>query len=213
MAATTPMASMAISTVVVMLLSSAMAAHASGGGEKADNTSLVMEACKNISGEPFKVGFLPEFCASTLLSDHRSAEAKDCRDLALITADILKVHAAAMVGKVDNMLREGGRIATKDKIAARALRLCRADYGGMVNTLQICHNIIQDFGRKGKHGPTPSELPECVEKTTNSIKDCTAEVCSTSVARTMAMANEILEKLAIVSKALINLFLAGKKDL
>ncbi|KAM3206388.1 hypothetical protein ACQJBY_061842 [Aegilops geniculata] len=211
MAATTSMASMAISTAVVMLLSSAMAAHAIGGGEKG-NTSLVMEACKNISGEPFKVGFLPEFCASTLLSDHRSAEAKDCRDLALITVDILKVHAAAMVGKVDNMLREGGRIATKDKIAARALRLCRADYGGMVNKLQICHNIIQDFGRKGKHGPTPSELPECVEKTTNSIKDCTAEVCSTSVAGTMAMANEILEKLAIVSKALINLFLAGKKD-
>ncbi|KAF7092784.1 hypothetical protein CFC21_095240 [Triticum aestivum] len=200
---------MAISTVVVMLLSSAMAAHASGGGKK-DNTSLVMKACKNISGQPFKVGFLPEFCASTLLSDNRSAEAKDCRGLALIIVDILKVHAAAMVGKVDNMLREGGRIATKDKIAARALRLCRADYGGMVNTLQICHNIIQDFGRKGKHGPTPSELPECVEKMTNSIKDCTHEVCSTSVAGTMA--NEILEKLAIVSKALINLFLADKKD-
>ena len=101
-----PPTSIFFSVIVFMLLSNAITTQAGGsGGGKPKATSLVVEACKNASGETQDPDVTKEFCLSTLQSDKRSAEAKDLPGLVLVSIDILKGRVTDASVKVKKMLR------------------------------------------------------------------------------------------------------------
>ncbi|KAM3277124.1 hypothetical protein ACQJBY_045127 [Aegilops geniculata] len=160
------------STIVIMLLSSAIAAQSSGDvGGKPKPTDFVVGACKNASN--FSPGYndgynyvSQEFCISTLQSDNRSANAKNLRDLALIPVDILKERVVIAGGNVKKMLHN-----TKNSTSstARHLRICELDYAATASVLTFCDALMRDYQgeRTDDHendGPLSFELPECVDQ-------------------------------------------------
>lgn len=196
--------SLAFSGIVIIVLSMAITAQAAD--TKPISSAIMLEACKNVSSDFFKVRFTHDFCVSTLQSDNRSTDAKDYRILALVAVDAMKPQATATMAKVENLIHG----ATKDKFATRALGFCRVDYGGMVSTLEICHDIIQSFHiPKGNEGPTPFDLPNCVEKTTSAIKDCADKIQFTSVSEGLTKEYEELAMLASLSSSLLLLYITS----
>ncbi|KAM3206386.1 hypothetical protein ACQJBY_061840 [Aegilops geniculata] len=196
--------SLEFSGIVIILLSMAITAQASD--TKPLSSGIMLEACKNVSSDFFKVRFTYDFCVSTLQSDKRSTDAKDYRILALVAVDSMKPKATAVTAKVENLIHG----ATKDKLATRALGFCRVDYGGIVSTLEICHDILQSFViRKGNEGPTPFDLPDCIAKTTKSINDCADKTEFTSVSKGLMKEYEELSMMASLSSSLLHLYITS----
>ncbi|EMS55311.1 hypothetical protein TRIUR3_06879 [Triticum urartu] len=172
--ATSHMTTTVFSAMVIILLSSAMAAQSSGdvGGKKPKPTDFMLEACKNAANwsKSYNEGYnyvTAEFCISTLLSDNRSADAKDRRDLALIPVDILKERVVTAGGNVKKMLH-----STKNSTSttARHLRTCELDYTATAGILNFCDALMRDYqgDRRSEDedndGPLNFELPECVDE-------------------------------------------------
>jgi hypothetical protein len=87
---------------MVIVVAQAAAATTVAGGTKGNGEELAVKACKNVT-----VGFLenmvPTFdeeqCVSVLLSDKRSAVAKDHGDLVMVGLDLLDRRINEMVPK------------------------------------------------------------------------------------------------------------------
>uniref|UniRef100_A0A8I6YG48 Pectinesterase inhibitor domain-containing protein n=1 Tax=Hordeum vulgare subsp. vulgare TaxID=112509 RepID=A0A8I6YG48_HORVV len=196
--------SLAFSGIVIILLCTTITAQAAD--TKPVASGIILEACKNVSSDSFKVRFTHDFCVSTLQPDNRSADAKDYRILALVAVDAMKSQATAVTAKVEKLIQG----ATKDKIATRALGFCRVDYSGMVSTLEICHDIIQSFEiRKGNEGPTPFLLIGCIEKTTKAINDCADKTEFASISVGLMKEYEDLSMFANLSSSLLLLFITS----
>ncbi|EMS62846.1 hypothetical protein TRIUR3_07725 [Triticum urartu] len=196
--------SLAFTGIFIILLSMAITVQASD--TKPMSSGITLEACKNVSSDLFKVRSTYDFCVSTLQSDKRSINAMDCRILTLVAVDAMKPQATAVMAKVENLIHG----ATKDKLATRALGFCRVDYGGMVSTLEICHDIIQNFEvRKGNEGPTPYDLPDCIAKTTKAINDCSDKTEFTSVSEGLTKEYEELSMMINLSSSLPHLYITS----
>ncbi|VAI68690.1 unnamed protein product [Triticum turgidum subsp. durum] len=196
--------SLAFTGIVIILLSMAITVQASD--TKPMSSGIMLEACKNVSSDFFKVRSTYDFCVSMLQSDKRSTDAKDCRILALVAVDAMKPQATAVMAKVDNLIHG----ATKDKLATRALGFYRVDYSGMVSTLEICHDIIQNFEvRKGNEGPTPYDMPDCIAKTTKALNDCANKTEFTSVSEGLSKEYEELSMMISLSSSLLHLYITS----
>ncbi|XBH75194.1 hypothetical protein VPH35_101997 [Triticum aestivum] len=208
-----PPTSIFFSVIVFMLLSNAITTQAGGsGGGKPKATSLVVEACKNASGETQDPDVTKEFCLSTLQSDKRSAEAKDLPglldsrsakakdlcDLVVISIDILKGRVSDAGVKVKKMLQN----AKKGTLTMYALSICELQYEKVVSTLNVCQAMIRDH--QGDKGDLKSlGLLHCVDMTGETIKECENELGDVRGAEALLRENEGLRILANLNRALV----------
>ncbi|VAI20445.1 unnamed protein product [Triticum turgidum subsp. durum] len=205
------------STIVIMLLSSAIAAQSSGDvGGKPKPTDFMVGACKNVSN--FSRGHnegdkyvSQEFCISTLQSDNRSANAKNLHDLALIPVDILKERVVTAGGNVKNMLHN-----TKNSTSstARHLRICELDYAATASILNFCDALMRNYQGERSAGhdddkPLFSKLPECVDKVYEVSSYCAIALLDMPGAEALLKESHQLDMLINLSIAL----LAPYKDL
>ncbi|KAM3259319.1 hypothetical protein ACQJBY_050861 [Aegilops geniculata] len=205
------------STIVIMLLSSAITAQSSADvGGKPKPTDFMVGACKNASN--FSRGYTEgynyvsqEFCISTLQSDNRSANAKNLRDLALIPVDILKERVVIAGGNVKKMLHN-----TKNSTSstARHLRICELNYAATASILNFCDALMRDYQgeRSTGHdndGPLSSKLPECVDKVYEVSSYCALALLAMPGVEALVKERHQLDMLIDLSMAL----LAPYKDL
>ncbi|KAF7076625.1 hypothetical protein CFC21_081250 [Triticum aestivum] len=191
--------SIVFSVVVFLLLSNAITTQAGGSGSgKPKATSLIVEACKNASGESQDTGVTKEFCLSTLQLDSRSAKAKDLCDLVVISIDILKGRVSDAGVKVKKMLQN----AKKGTLTMYALSICELQYEKVVSTLNVCQAMIRDH--QGDKGDLKSlGLLHCVDMTGETIKECENELGDVRGAEALLRENEGLRILANLNRALV----------
>ena len=134
-----PRTTIVLSTIIFFLFS----AHASGSDSgKPKATKLMVEACKKASiNNPYNESVTQEFCFSTFQSDNRSAEAKDLRDLVLVTVDIFKSRVTAASGKIKQKLQD----AKKGTVAMHVLSYCEVEYEDVVRRLNVCHDTSPTY--------------------------------------------------------------------
>ncbi|KAF7076624.1 hypothetical protein CFC21_081249 [Triticum aestivum] len=194
-----PPTSIFFSVIVFMLLSNAITTQAGGsGGGKPKATSLVVEACKNASGETQDPDVTKEFCLSTLQSDKRSAEAKDLPGLVLVSIDILKGRVTDASVKVKKMLRN----AKKGTMAMHALSICELQYENVVSTLNICQAMIKDH--QGDKGILQSlRLPHCVDIACDTSNECQTDLEDVPGTEALQIDNERLRILFNLNAALV----------
>ncbi|EMS64051.1 hypothetical protein TRIUR3_19582 [Triticum urartu] len=191
--------SIVFSVIVFLLLSNGITTQAGGSGSgKPKATSLIVEACKNTSGESQDTGVTKEFCLSTLQSDSRSAKAKDLRDLVVISIDILKGRVTDASVKVKKMLQN----AKKGTLTMYALSISELQYEKVVSTLNICQAMIRDH--QGDKGDLKSlGLLHCVDMTGETIQECENELGDVRGAEALLSENEGLRILANLNSALV----------
>ncbi|VAI82271.1 unnamed protein product [Triticum turgidum subsp. durum] len=165
------------SVIVFMLLSNAITTQAGGSGSgKPKATSLIVEACKNASGETQDPDVTKEFCLSTLQSDKRSAEAKDLPGLVLVSIDILK-----------------GRVTDAS---------VKLQYENVVSTLNICQAMIKDH--QGDKGILHSlRLPHCVDIAGDTSDECQTDLEDVPGTEALQTDNERLRILFNLNTALV----------
>ncbi|XBI06098.1 hypothetical protein VPH35_134157 [Triticum aestivum] len=181
-----PRTAIVLSTIIFFLFS----AHASGSDTgKPKATKLMVEACKKASiNNPYNESVTQEFCLSTLQSDNRSAEAKDLRDLVLVTVDIFKAQ------KLQD--------AKKGTVAMHVLSYCEVEYEDVVRRLNVCHGLIKDY-QGDKSGQQFLHLPDCVDINYNPIVMCWLELPDMPGAEALIKENEELYMLLILNNALL----------
>ncbi|KAI4974384.1 hypothetical protein ZWY2020_047664 [Hordeum vulgare] len=212
--ATSHMTTTALSAIIFMLLSLAIAAQSRVDvGGKPKTTDFIVEACKNASNfsRGYNEGYnyvTPEFCISTLQSDNRSAGAKDYRDLALIPVDILKERVVTAGGNVKKML-----LNTKNSTSttARHLRICELDYAATASNLNFCDALMRDYqgDRRSEDqdndGPREYELSECVENVIHVSGYCAFVLPAMPGAEALAKESYELDMLMNLSFSLLSL--------
>nr|BAK05823.1 predicted protein [Hordeum vulgare subsp. vulgare] len=184
--------------IVFMLLSSAIATQAAGGSgpSKPKATSLMVEACKNASGESDDPDVTQELCLSTFQSDNRSAEAKDLPGLVLVSIDILKGRVTDADVKVKRMLQT----SKKGTVAMYALSICEVQYENAVRTLNICQAMIKDHPA----GHLQSmHLPRCVDAADYNAIECRINLENVPGVEPLLTDNERLHILFNLNLALV----------
>ncbi|KAI4974375.1 hypothetical protein ZWY2020_047655 [Hordeum vulgare] len=160
---------------------------------------LMEEACKNASiNNPHVDPVTEEFCLRTLLSDNRSMEAKDLRELLLVAVDILRARVAATGGMVNKMLEN----TRKGTVPMRVLSFCEVDYESMLSILKICDAMIRDY-QGGEGGLRSNELASYVDMAYDCVDECGSELDGMPLAGALVNENNKLGMLVKLNTALV----------
>ncbi|XBI34236.1 hypothetical protein VPH35_120070 [Triticum aestivum] len=170
-----------------LLASPAVMLHFHSDTGKPKATKLMVEACKKaLINNPYNESVTQEFCSSTLQSDNRSAEAKDLRDLVLVTVDIFKSCITAASGKVKQKLQD----AKKGTVAMHILSYCEVEY--------------EDVDYQGdKSGQQFLHPPDCVDMKYGPIVMCWYQLLDMPGAEALIKENDELVMLVILNNALL----------
>ncbi|KAF7092775.1 hypothetical protein CFC21_095231 [Triticum aestivum] len=195
----TSMATIVFSAIIFMLLFFTTTAQAGGsGGGKPRATNLVVEVCKTATFKyPYGGHDIEEFCLTTLQSDKRSTEAKDLRDLQLVTVDILRGRVTTTSGKVKKMLEN----IKKGTLPMRILSLCEVDYDTVVSVINKYDAMIRDY--QGDEGGLRSiQLVRWMGIARDHVDECNSELVDMPATGALVNENNELGMLVKLNTAL-----------
>ncbi|CAL5045376.1 unnamed protein product [Urochloa decumbens] len=183
--------------------------HHQGKPPQYKTSDLVTNSCANMRAHDWIPQFTRKRCESTLRSDKQSVVAKDERDLALISMNLLQ----SSVAKVDSILRQHSDSGHHSSSTTLSIRYCRLDYAAVARTVPMCRAMVQEYVAVPGDPTAGDDFYDCIARLGNAAANCWDYVLADDeLAKVVSKAvGEVFQRATLV-RAMVEVMIGFRHD-